>query len=83
MFQFAPGASLKQSLGGRLGREALRYLSGQDDLPWLYASDFNEILCQSEQLGQNERNENQMDNFNDYLSDCRFADLGYSGHPFT
>jgi hypothetical protein len=28
--------------------EALRYLQAQDDLPWIYAGDFNEITVQEE-----------------------------------
>jgi hypothetical protein len=53
-------------------------LRAQDDLPWLCAGDFNEILCQNEQLGQNERNEGQMARFSDCLTD-----LGFSGYPYT
>jgi hypothetical protein len=49
----------------------------------LCAGDFNEILRQEEQFGQNSRNENQMMAFRDCLADCRLADLGYSGYSFT
>jgi hypothetical protein len=40
--------------------EALRYLCAQDDLPWLCAGDFNEVLAQHEQLGGNPRNHAQI-----------------------
>ena len=63
--------------------EVLRYLRTQDDLPWICAGDFNEILCQEEQLGRNDRKESQMQNFRECLTDCRLIDLGYSGYPFT
>jgi hypothetical protein len=63
--------------------EVLRYLKRQDNLPWICAGDFNEILQQEEQLGINPRNETQMSKFRDCLMDCRLADLGYSGYPFT
>jgi hypothetical protein len=63
--------------------EVLRYLRAQDNLPWLCAGDFNEILHQDEQRGADPRNESQMANFRDCLTDCRLADLGFSGYPFT
>jgi hypothetical protein len=63
--------------------EAMRYLYAQDDLPWLCCGDFNEILQQTEQIGQNQRSENQMKKFRRCLTDCRLVDLGYSGYPFT
>jgi hypothetical protein len=63
--------------------EAMQYLRAQDDLPWICAGDFNEILSQEEQRGENVRNENQMTNFRQCLTDCRLTNLGYSGYPFT
>jgi hypothetical protein len=63
--------------------DILRYLRSQDNLPWLCAGDFNEILTHDEQLGGNERSESRMMNFRDYLADCRLMDLGYKGYPFT
>jgi hypothetical protein len=63
--------------------EALRYLYGQDDLPWICTGDFNEVLLQAEQIGQNDRSDRQMTKFRDCLTDCRLVDLGYSGYPFT
>jgi hypothetical protein len=63
--------------------EAIRYLYAQDDLPWLYCGDFNEILQQTEQMEQNQTSENQMEKFRSWLTDCHLVDLGYSGYPFT
>jgi exonuclease III len=63
--------------------EVIRYLCSQDDLPWVCFGDFNEILKQEEQLGMNSRSESQMVKFRDCLTDCRLADLGFSGYPFT
>jgi hypothetical protein len=63
--------------------EALQYLRSQDDLPWLCAGDFNEILFPHEQLGGNPRNINQMTTFSDCLADCNLTDLGYAGYDFT
>ncbi|XP_073367913.1 uncharacterized protein [Aegilops tauschii subsp. strangulata] len=63
--------------------EILRYLSAQDNLPWLCAGDFNEALKQDEQQGSNPRRRRQMELFEDCLSDCGLADLGFSGYPFA
>jgi hypothetical protein len=63
--------------------DILCFLRAQDDLPWLCTGDFNEILKQEEQFGQNSRNENQMMAFRDCLADCRLANLGFSGYSFT
>jgi hypothetical protein len=71
----------KRELRGKTW-EALCFLRGQDNLPWLCAGDFNEIVCHDEQLGQNERSELQMARFWDCLSDCRLTDLGVLGVPF-
>jgi hypothetical protein len=63
--------------------DILRYLRRQDDLPWLCAEDFNEILWSEEQLGGNPRNESQMTAFRECLADCGLSDLGYKGYMFT
>jgi hypothetical protein len=63
--------------------EALRYLKSQDDLPWLCAGDFNEILMQHEQLGGNPRNQAHMQAFQDCLAECNLVDMGYKGYDFT
>jgi hypothetical protein len=63
--------------------EILRFLRAQDNLPWLCAGDFNEIVSRNEQHGGNPRNESQMLAFRECLTDCGLNDLGYKGHPFT
>jgi len=52
-------------------------------LPWLCAGDFNEILDATEQFGGLVRLESQMDGFQDVVEVCGFADLGFSGLPWT
>jgi hypothetical protein len=63
--------------------EALRYLRSQDDIPWLCAGDFNEILSQHEQQGGNPRGVANMVAFGDCLNDCNLNDLGYTGYDYT
>lgn len=63
--------------------DALRYLSAQDDLPWICVGDYNEALFQSDQCGGNPRNFLQMEAFRDSLTECGLADLGFSGYPYT
>ncbi|XP_071685392.1 uncharacterized protein [Lolium perenne] len=63
--------------------EALYYLRRQDDLPWLCAGDFNEILHPGEQLGGNPRCEAQMERFRECLEMCGLADMGFQGYPYT
>ncbi|XP_071681350.1 uncharacterized protein [Lolium perenne] len=63
--------------------DVLRYLRSQDNLPWLCAGDFNEILLPEEQMGGNPRADVQMQSFRDCLADCELTDLGYKGYPFT
>lgn len=63
--------------------DALHYLARQDNLPWLCASDFNEVLFQSEQKGGNPRRHAQKEGFRDALAECNLADMGFSGYPFT
>jgi hypothetical protein len=58
-------------------------LKRQDDLPWICAGDFNEVLHQDEQIGGNPRNEAQMLAFRECLMKCELTDLGYKGYSFT
>lgn len=41
--------------------DAIRYLARQDNLPWLCAGDFNEVLFQTEQQGGNPHSFRQME----------------------
>jgi hypothetical protein len=61
----------------------MRYLKSQDNLPWLCAGDFNEVLAQHEHLGVNQRSQTQMSAFQDCLDDCGLTDLGFKGYEFT
>lgn len=45
--------------------------------------DFNEVLSADEQFGVNEREQWQVAAFQDVVNDCRLADLGYHGLPYT
>jgi hypothetical protein len=53
------------------------------DNPWLCVGDFNKVLCSSEQIGGNNREEWKMEDFRDTIEECRFSDLSYSGLPYT
>ncbi|KAM0917175.1 hypothetical protein ACQ4PT_009616 [Festuca glaucescens] len=63
--------------------DVLHYLHRQDNLSWLCAGDFNEIVRQDEQLGGNVRSASQMERFRECLSFCGLADLGFSGYAYT
>jgi hypothetical protein len=45
--------------------------------------DFNEAMWQHEHLSSTKRNERQMENFREVLSDCNIHDLGFTGLPWT
>ena len=49
----------------------------------LCASDFNEILKQSEKVGGRLRPYSQMQIFREALDECGLMDLGFKGSPFT
>jgi hypothetical protein len=51
--------------------------------PWLMIGDFNEAMWQHEHLSVSKRNEKQMQDFRDALSDCNLHDLGFAGVPWT
>jgi hypothetical protein len=51
--------------------------------PWLMMVDFNEAMWQHEIFLATNRNERQMENFCNALSDCNLHDLGFSGLPWT
>ena len=61
----------------------LRWLRAQNDLPWLCAGDFNEVLAAEEHFGNNEREAWQMAGFQQAVADCGLSDLGYTGLPYT
>ncbi|KAA3467408.1 reverse transcriptase [Gossypium australe] len=67
----------------RASWELLRALQNGNNLPWLVAGDFNEIMFSFEKQGGRIREERQMDAFRKTLDDCELADLGFSGHWYT
>lgn len=48
-----------------------------------YWCDFNKVLAPSKKLGTNPRRQRLIDGFREYVSHCRFVDLGFNGNPFT
>ncbi|KAA3474501.1 Exo_endo_phos domain-containing protein [Gossypium australe] len=48
-----------------------------NNLPWLVAGDFNEILFSFEKQGERIREERQMDAFRKTLDDCELSDLAF------
>jgi hypothetical protein len=52
-------------------------------VPWLCAGDFNEVLTGEEHFGANDRDDRQMEAFQEVKADCGFTDLGFRGLPFT
>ena len=54
-----------------------------NNLPWLVAGDFNEILHADEKDGGAARTQLCMQVFNVTLSDCGLDDLGYTGDKFS
>lgn len=61
----------------------LKDLKAQDDLPWLCARDFNEIMFQFEKEGGCPRTQILMDRFRETLDFCDLQDLGFEGDMFT
>jgi hypothetical protein len=51
--------------------------------PWLMAGDFTEAMWQHEHISATRRNEKQMEDFRNALSDCNLHDLGFLGLPWT
>lgn len=61
----------------------MRILHQQQNLPWLCAGDFNEILYSHEKRGGPPRAHDQMGNFRAALYDCGLRDLGCIGDKYT
>jgi hypothetical protein len=61
----------------------LKDLKAQDDLPWLCAGDFNEIMFQFEKEGGCPRMQILMDRFRETFDFCDLQDLGFEGDMFT
>jgi hypothetical protein len=51
--------------------------------PWLMVGDFNETMWQHKHISATRRNERQMTDFREVLSQCNLYDLGFVGLPWT
>ena len=58
-------------------------LNGQSSLPWLCASDFNELLKSHEKLGGHLQPYGQMQIFREALDECGLFHLSFIGKKFT
>ncbi|KAK9027477.1 hypothetical protein V6N11_067310 [Hibiscus sabdariffa] len=54
-----------------------------EDVPWVLDGDFNIILLVEERIGGVSSYGNGSWLFVDFITGCRFLDLGYTGPPFT
>ncbi|XP_073360387.1 uncharacterized protein [Aegilops tauschii subsp. strangulata] len=61
----------------------MKFLRGENTLPWVCIGDFNDILRPEEQLGPNERDSAQIAGFREAVDVCELADLGYKGLDWT
>ncbi|KAL4628909.1 hypothetical protein ACB092_05G271300 [Castanea dentata] len=61
----------------------LRNLHSYFSIPWLCASDFNELAKTNEKLGGRIRPYGQMKIFQEALDECGLRDLGFVGSKFT
>ena len=61
----------------------LRSLNSSQNIPWLCAGDFNEIIRQEEKIGGAFRSFNQMQRFRDVIDECGLMDLGFVGPSYT
>ena len=65
--------------------ELMEWLKDQDNeqMPWLCAGDFNEILYHHEKEGGVPRTQSCLDRFKGAQEVCELDDLGFSGDIFT
>ena len=60
----------------------LRSLNSSQNIPWLCASDYNEITKQEEKIGGAFRSFHQMQRFRDVIDECGLMDLGFVGPSY-
>ena len=58
-------------------------LNTRENLPWLCASDFNEILRSSKKECGSSWSQAQMQIYREAIDKCGFVDLGFTGSQFT
>lgn len=61
----------------------LKYVSSIHNLPWIIASDFNELLSSEEKFGGRPMSLYRANLFKECLDSCNMADLGFQGPRFT
>ena len=67
----------------RLPWNNLKYVSSIHNLPWIIASDFNELLSSEEMFGGRLVSLYRANLFKECLDSCNMADLGFQGPRFT
>lgn len=63
--------------------EDLASFASSHSVPWLLASDFNNILNDNENFSCSPPNRNRIAHFNNLLNKCNLLDLGFNGPRFT
>lgn len=63
--------------------DLLRLLGQDQNYPWLFSGDFNEITYSFEKKGGLPREEKRMAAFRKVLNECQLIDVGYSGAWYT
>ncbi|XP_075645738.1 uncharacterized protein LOC142616864 [Castanea sativa] len=61
----------------------LSLVNATHNLPWIMLGDFNEVLSGEEKLGGRPVNAYRARPFQDYINECGFMDMGFSGPKFT
>ncbi|KAK2665571.1 hypothetical protein Ddye_004145 [Dipteronia dyeriana] len=61
----------------------LRRLAGLYNMPWVVLGDFNEIMCDSENVGGSNKNWRDMARFREAVDDSNLEDMGFVGAKFT
>ncbi|XP_039165581.1 uncharacterized protein LOC120291875 [Eucalyptus grandis] len=63
--------------------DQLRTISTLNNLPWICAGDFNEILYAWEKVGGRSPNRYRIQSFRDVINDCAFMEIESKGCKFT
>lgn len=63
--------------------ENLSTIAASHSLPWILATDFNEVLTGEDKLGGRAVNIHRALKFKECLDKCRMIDLGFSGPRYT
>lgn len=74
----SPYRKLREKLWNNLGRSKC----GIED-PWIAMGDFNAVTCMDEVSNSNTYVEQRSRDFNNWINDKEWIDLGYTGPKFT